>query len=262
MKLQGKTALVTGASSGIGKSFAYLLASKGMNLVLVARSLDKLEAIGKDIESKHQVVVKAYKQDLSLPNAAKALYEQVKEGNQGIDLLINNAGFGKWGAFNEFSMEDYQSMIHLNVTSLTELCYLFLPDLRKKSEAGIINVGSTASLLPVPFSSVYGATKSFVLYFTEGLVGELSDTNVKVSCLCPAATATNFNHVASNATVANDDSMKSPDAVAKEGLDGFLAGKHYTVTGRKSVILLTRLLSRKRVLMMVAAAWKKRIASN
>jgi short-subunit dehydrogenase len=261
MNLSGKTVLVTGASSGIGESFAYLLATKGANLVLVARTKSKLDDIAKNIEEKHQVKVAVYQKDLGVPNASQELYDQIQKDQVEVDILINNAGFGKWGKFEEFCLEQYHNMIQLNITALTELCYLFLEDFKKRPAAGIINVGSTASFIPVPYSSVYAATKSYVLFFTEGLVGELADTNITVSCLCPGGTASNFATVADSSGKADvsDTKMMSPDEVAKMGLDAFLAKKHYVITGRKTQITLFKFLSRKRVITMVADFWKKRL---
>lgn len=263
MQLNGKTALVTGASSGIGKSFAHLLAGQGTDVILVARSQDKLTAIAVDIQNRYGISATVIQQDLGKPGAAKELFDQVQAQGLDVDLLINNAGFGKWGGFNQFSLEEYQQMIQLNITALTELCYLFLPLMKDKSEAGIINVGSTASLIPVPYSAVYAATKSYVLFLSEGLVGELEGSSVKVHCLCPAGTDTNFANVASDGReqeVSSD--MKTPDEVAKEGLAAFLADKHYVVTGRKFSIWMTRFLSRRRVVAMVANMWRKRLAGQ
>ena len=261
MNLNGKTALVTGASSGIGEAFTYLLASKGAHVVLVARTEAKLQTIAEDIQSKYQVNASIYAKDLSAVNASQELYDQLKADEVAIDLLINNAGFGKWGQFESFSLEEYSRMIQLNVTALMELCYLFLEDFKQKPEAGIINVGSTASFIPVPFSSVYAATKSFVLNFTEGLVGELSSTNVIVSCLCPGGTASNFANVADahNTAAAAADDLKSSEEVAKLGLDAFLAKKHYVVTGRRTQLQIMKFLPRKRVINMIADYWRKRL---
>lgn len=261
MELTGKTILITGASSGIGKSFAYLFASKGSNVVLIARSKDKLDKIAQDIQQKHGVAALAYQKDLGAAQASQELYDQLKSDQVDVDILVNNAGFGKWGRFEGFSMADYQGMIQLNITALMELCYLFIEDFKEKPAAGIINVGSTASFIPVPYSSVYAATKAFVLSFTEGLVGEFDDTTVRISCLCPSGTASNFNVVANSNKHADNstDALMSSDEVALMGLEAFLANKHYVVTGRKSSIFLARILSRKRILTMVANYWKKRL---
>ncbi|MEL6717151.1 MAG: SDR family oxidoreductase [Bacteroidota bacterium] len=262
MKLKNKTILITGASSGIGKSFAYLLASKGANLVLVARTKSKLEQIAEEIEARYQVRTFTISKDLSRAKSAKSLYDELKTETIDIDLLINNAGFGKWGKFEAFDMEEYEQMIQLNVTSLTELCYYFLDDLKQKSEAGIINVGSTASFIPIPYSAVYGASKSYVLSLTEALVGELASTNVMVSCLCPSGTKSNFSAVA-NSNNTNDystEELMSSDEVAQIGLDAFLAQKHYVVTGRKTQLWLMKFLPRKKVIDIIGNYWKKRLS--
>lgn len=261
MELKGKTVLITGASSGIGKSFAYLFASKGSNVVLVARSVAKLNDIAEDIRERHKVTALAYPKDLSQQGASEELYEQLKSDGVDTDILINNAGFGKWGRFEDFSLADYSSMVQLNIHALMELSYFFIEDFKQKGEAGIINVGSTASLLPVPYSSVYAATKAFALSFTEGLVGEYRSTNISITCLCPSGTESNFNAVA-NFNKHPDNStaeLMSSDKVASLGLEAFLKGKHYVVTGRKTSIFLARILSRKRILTMVGDYWKKRL---
>lgn len=262
MNLKGKSVLITGASSGIGESFAYLLAEKGSHLILVARSLDKMQAIATEIRAKHQVDVHVYAKDLSVPHSSQELYDQLKADQVKVDILINNAGFGKWGRFESFSMQENASMVQLNITALMELCYLFVDDFKAKPEAGIINVGSTASFLPVPFSAVYGATKTFVLNFTEALVGELDQTNIRISCLCPSGTASNFAAVAStnSEAAAPSEELMSSDEVAKLGLDAFLANKHYVVTGRKSSIFMTKILSRKKIIDMVGSYWRKRLS--
>lgn len=261
MKLNNKNVLITGASSGIGKSFAYLLASKGANLVLVARSKSKMDEIAKEAEDKYQVKAHVLQKDLSKPESAKSLYDEIKAKQINIDLLINNAGFGKWGRFESFLVKEYQEMIQLNITSLTELCYYFIEDFKEKEESGIINVGSTASFLPIPYSGVYGATKSYVLSFTEALVGELENTSINVFCLCPGGTESNFNRVAnSNNTVDNSTTeLMSSDEVAKIGLEAFLAKKHYVITGRQMQIKLFKFLSRMRVIKLIANYWKKRL---
>ncbi|HCX23809.1 MAG: hypothetical protein CMB80_11265 [Flammeovirgaceae bacterium] len=264
MNLTNKTALITGASSGIGKSFAYLLAAKGANLVLVARSKDQLETISNELESEYGIMTHVLSSDLGQPNAGQNLYTEIKKQNISVDLLINNAGFGKWGRFEDFTLDEYSNMMQLNMFSLTELCYLFLEDFKQKQEAGIINVGSTASFMPIPFSAVYAATKSYVLSLSESLTGELAGTNIQITCLCPSGTESNFNKVANS----NNDKdiatnkLMSSDEVAQQGLDAFLAKKHYVITGRTGQISLLKFLPRKKVITMVANYWKKRLGYN
>lgn len=261
MNLKNKNILITGASSGIGKSFAGLLAEKGANLVLVARNKSALEEIADTLQQKYKVKVQIIQKDLSVPHAAMELYDAVKSQSLNIDILINNAGFGKWGKFETFTQQEYEEMIQLNITSLTELCYYFIPGFLQKNEAGIINVGSTASFMPIPYSAVYGATKSYVLSFTEALVGELSGSGITVTCLCPGGTESNFSAVANanNNNNLNNEPLMSSDEVARLGLEAFLAKKHYVITGRKMQIRFLRLLSRKKVIDTVASFWKKRL---
>ncbi|MEL6538840.1 MAG: SDR family oxidoreductase [Bacteroidota bacterium] len=259
MNFTNKTVLITGASSGIGKSFAYLLAAQGAHLILVARTLNVLEEIAEDIRSKHQREVHIIRKDLSAVGSAAELYQEVQGRSLTVDVLINNAGFGKWGKFEDFPWDDYQRMIQLNTTSLVELCYLFLDQLKAQPEAGIINVGSTASFIPIPYSGVYGATKGFVLSFSEAMTGELAGTKITVSCLCPGGTESNFSKVADpsqSADLSNTNYLSS-DEVAQIGIDAFEAKKHYVITGRKSQLTLMKFMSRKRIVAMVASYWRK-----
>ena len=168
---KGKLALVTGASTGIGYAIAKELAKRGANLIIsaTARSEEKLHELSseiKDLGSECHIFL----EDLSRLNSGRSLYDQIKLKNLHVDLLINNAGYGRWGIFHEVEMDDYADMIQLNVTSLSELSHLFIPDMISKGEGGVINVGSVASLTPVPYSSVYAATKAYVLSLSEGSV--------------------------------------------------------------------------------------------
>ena len=165
---KGKLALVTGASTGIGYAIAKELAKRGANLIIsaTARSEDKLHKLSseiKDIGSECHIFL----EDLSRSNSGRSLYDQIKLQNLHVDLLVNNAGYGRWGTFHEVGMDDYADMIQLNITSLSELSHLFIPDMISKGEGGIINVGSVASLTPVPYSSVYAASKAYVLSLSE-----------------------------------------------------------------------------------------------
>ena len=193
---QGKTALITGASSGIGLAFAEALAARGLHLLLVARSEDKLRELATRLTKAHPIKVEVLVADLEQPGAAQKVFDAATKTGS-VDLLINNAGFGKWGEFLDFDRETYASMVQLNVTALTELTHLFLPHLLSNKGLGVINVGSTASLVPVPYAGVYAATKAYVLSLTEALYGEYASKGLHFMTLCPGGTATNF------ATVAN-----------------------------------------------------------
>ncbi|WP_372371139.1 SDR family NAD(P)-dependent oxidoreductase [Candidatus Uabimicrobium sp. HlEnr_7] len=262
-QLAGKTALVTGASSGIGLALAKSLAARKMNLIITARSENKLNEIATELQ-KSGVNVDVFSSDLSERGAAENLFKQVSEASLHVDLLINNAGFGKWGELLEINREEYQQMLQLNINALTELCHLFIPDMLSRKEGGIINVGSTASFVPIPFAAVYSASKAYVLSFTEALQGEYGDRGLSVMTLCPGGTNSNFAAVANpnlKQIFANKD---TPEFVAEMGLEAFLKGKLYVITGKgnKKVALLPRILSRQKVLEIVGASWKKTIGKS
>jgi short-subunit dehydrogenase len=186
-----KTIVVTGGSLGIGAEFASQLAARGANLVLVARDVKRLDAQAKELTAQHHVRVDTIAIDLTEAGAAQQVFNRVTALGHDVDMLINNAGFAKHGAFTEASLETQRGQVTLNVTALVELTYLFLPMLERR-QGGIINVASTAAFQPVPFMAVYGATKAFVLSFSEALWGEYRNRGVKVLALCPGATDTPF----------------------------------------------------------------------
>jgi short-subunit dehydrogenase len=185
-------ALITGASAGIGKEFARLYASRGYTLILVARRADALTALSSELSTQFGVVSHVVAADLSDPAVPEKLFAKVHELNLSVDVLVNNAGFGYLGRFAEVPADRLLSMINVNVSSLVHLSRLFLPEMISRGSGGILNVGSTAGFVPGPLMSVYYATKAFVLSFSEALWNELSGTGVKVSCLCPGATITEF----------------------------------------------------------------------
>jgi short-subunit dehydrogenase len=257
---QSKTVLITGASSGIGEAFSNQFAEAGANLVLVARSEDVLQNLSKTLQEKFSIQCHVIALDLSKENAAKELFDRTNSLNLEIDILVNNAGFGKIGDFEEYDLETYHSLLHLNINTLTELCWLYLPSMKKKNSGGIINVASTASFLPIPYSAVYSASKSYVLHFSESLFGELLETKVTVTCLCPSRTKTNFAKVA-NSKFPNYES-KSYDTAensAKVGIDAFLKGKNTVISGPQKLLvsLLPRIFSRSRVIKLASKEFKK-----
>ena len=259
-QLKGKTALVTGASSGIGLALARSLARRGTHLVITARSENKLNDLAAELQ-KLGVSVHVFVSDLSQKGAAARLFEQVEKAGLQIDLLINNAGFGQWGDFLEVSRETYEEMLQLNINALTELCHLFIPGMLKRGEGGIINVGSTASFIPVPFAAVYSATKAYVLMFTEALQGEYAERGISCMTLCPGGTASNFSTIANPGQTLKTTGFKdSPESVAETGLEAFISGKLYVITGANKIVgILPRLLSRKQALKIVTNTWKKSI---
>ncbi len=235
--MNGKYALITGASSGIGKELAKVHASKGGNLVLVARRKEKLEELKTQLEKEFAVTVHLIVKDLSIPTAADEVFDEVKKMGIEIEYLINNAGFGAQGFFHEIPLEKQIDMINLNITALVKLTYLFLPEMLERNSGRILNVSSSASLPPGgPMQSVYFATKAFVTSFTYGLIGELMGTNVTATMLLPGATKTEFSDVAN---LNNTDLFKNVkftgETVAKDGYDAMLKGKYAQLTAIKAV---------------------------
>jgi hypothetical protein len=184
-------ALITGASAGLGVEFARQLSKRGHRLVLAARRKDRLEALAKELGDARVVTI-----DLSKPNAAAKLLADIDAAGERVDLLVNNAGFGLIGRFSELDAKRERQMIDLNIGVLMELCRGVAPQMIARKSGGIINVASTAAFQPGPNMAVYFATKAFVLSFTEALHEELKPHGVKVSCLCPGPTRTEFGEVA------------------------------------------------------------------
>ena len=196
MEYKGQRALVTGASAGIGAVFARELAKRGADLVLVARSEQKLAALADELSSSYGVTADVATADLAKPSAAAALAESLRARDLQIDILVNNAGFGLFATVHEGDPVVLADMVRLNVEALVGLTREFLPGMVERDRGAIINVGSTAGFQPVPYMAVYGATKAFVVSFTEALWAETRSTGVRVTALCPGATDTEFFDVA------------------------------------------------------------------
>lgn len=226
-----KVALITGASSGIGREFAKIHATKGGDMVIVARSQGKLEELKKELETQYQSKVMIVVKDLSQPHAAQEIYDELKQAQVQVDYLINNAGFGGHGKFHERPWESDLTMINLNIIALTALTRLFLPDMVKRNQGKILNVSSTASLMAGPLQAVYFATKAYVTSFSNALAEELHDTNITVTALLPGATATGF---AETSGMDKTDLFKNTftaDLVAVEGYQAMLDGKLDIISG-------------------------------
>ncbi|PRX57174.1 SDR family NAD(P)-dependent oxidoreductase [Flagellimonas meridianipacifica] len=226
-----KVALITGASSGIGKELAYCHAKTGADLVLVARSEDKLEMLKSELESQEQVEVKIIAKDLTLPNSPEEIHDELSEAGIQVDYLINNAGFGGHGKFHERPWEKDLAMINLNITALTALTRLYLPEMVKRNSGKILNVSSTASFMPGPLQAVYFATKAYVTYFSNALAEELHDTEVTVTNLMPGATETEFARTSGMDKTNLFDKPVSAKSVAKDGYKGMLEGKMDVISG-------------------------------
>lgn len=184
--------LITGASGGIGEEFARRLARDEHNLVLVARSADRLNALADELARAHGIQAHAVPLDLTDERAPRILFDETTRRGLDINLLINNAGFGSLGEFTKFDPARDEEMIRLNITALVTLTHLYIRPMRARGSGAIINVASTAAFQPVPFMATYAATKAFVLSFSEALAEENRTTGVRVMALCPGATDTNF----------------------------------------------------------------------
>jgi uncharacterized protein len=257
----GKFALVTGASMGIGYELAKQHAKNGDNLVLVARSADKLQAIAQEFQKTYNITVEVIATDLSKPNVAQEVYDTIKQRNITIEYLVNNAGFGDFGFFTETDWVKEKQMIDLNITTLTHFCKLFVKDMTARHSGKILNVASTAAFQPGPTMAVYYATKAFVLHFSEAIGDEMADKGVTVTALCPGATESGFQAAAqmeesrlvkgrklpTSAEVAEYGykAMMRGKAVAIHGVVNYLLANSVRFTPRALVVKLTRLIQNK-----------------
>lgn len=224
--------LITGASSGIGFEMAKQLAEKKHNLILVARNQDKLETLQTELKNQFKIDVVCFPFDLSKPNAAQDLYSEVKKHHYLVTGLINNAGLGDYGNFIEMPLKNDEEMISVNINALVGLSKLFGADMVKAGKGRIMNVASLLSFLPFPYYSVYSATKSFVLAFTETIAAEMQGTGVVVTALCPGTVETPFQTEAMRKTNAMSANKPMPaDVVAKAGVDLFINGNGKKIVG-------------------------------
>lgn len=226
-----KTALITGASSGIGKALAILHAKRGGDLIIIARREDKLKALQEQILKTYKTKVIVLVKDLTKEETVQEIYDYLEKEHITIDYLINNAGFGGHGQFHERAWEDDLAMIQLNIVALTALTRKFLPSLIKRNQARILNVSSTASLMPGPLQAVYFATKAYVTSFSNALTEELKDTGVTVTNLMPGATDTGFAQTSGMDKTALFDKTFTAQEVALAGYEGMVAGKMDIIAG-------------------------------
>lgn len=235
--LHGKTALVTGASSGLGADFARVLAAHGCNLIFVARRAERLQRLRQEILARHPVTMQIIAMDLSPPDAAQALYDQVCRLGMTVDVLINNAGFGIYGDFLDVPWPREREMLALDILTLTHLTKLFVKEMVKRQFGYVLLVASVTAYQPTPGYATYGAAKSFVVNFGEALNYELRGTNVKVCVLSPGITATEFLQVTGqNTTLYERVMMMRSDTVARIGIDGMLRGKPSVVPGWRNAV--------------------------
>lgn len=254
-------ALITGASDGIGFELAHLHAARGGNLIVVARNTAKLEALKHSLEKQYGVSVYVITQDLSLPNAATLLYNTVSSQGYKVDMLINNAGFGDFGSFSETSADKEEKMIQLNITTLTQLCKLFINDMKLRGAGRIMNVASTGAFQPAPFMAVYCATKAYVLSFTEAVNNELKGTGISMTALCPGPTTTGFEQAASmgESKLFKGPQVASAQSVAQYGYKAMMNRKTVAVHGwmNRLMVFSVRLVPRAMVVNIARMILKK-----
>src|SRR5882762_9183150 len=222
-----KTALITGASFGIGYELAGVFAREGYNLVLVARSADKLRQLAAELEKAHGTRSLILASDLSAPGAAAYVHDQTTRADITVDVLINNAGFGQFGLFAENDLEECLQQIQLNITTLTHLTRLYIPEMLERKRGRILNVASTAAFQAGPLMAVYYATKAYVLHFSEAIANELQGTGVTVTALCPGPTISGFQERGKMEDSGLVKGKKVMDArtVAEIGYRGLMAGQ-------------------------------------
>jgi short-subunit dehydrogenase len=239
---KNQTALITGASVGIGRELAKLFAKDGYNLVLVARNGARLSQFADELQRQFGVSAKTVAMDLASATAPQSLFDQLARENTAIDILVNNAGYGKMGTFADVPLEESLGQIQLNINALTHLTKLFLGPMIERKSGRILNVASTAGFQPGPLMGVYYATKAYVISFSEALANELSGSGVTVTCLCPGATDTEFQKRAGT-----EDSLlfklrpMSAKTVAQDGYRGLMKGKPLVISGLKNWLLMESL---------------------
>lgn len=230
MEKMKNVALITGASSGIGKELAIIHASKKRDLVLVARREEELNTLKKELVNSYGVKVMIIPMDLMAPHSAKKVFDLLKEKEIEVEYLINNAGLGGYGNFHERDLKKELDMIQLNITSLTELTHLILPEMVKRKSGKILNTASSAGFLPGPLQSVYYATKAYVVSFSQGIAQEVVNTGVTVSALCPGPVKTEFEKAAGMEGSGLFEKSATAISTAQKGYKAMEKGKLIIIT--------------------------------
>jgi len=252
------TALITGASGGIGAAFAAELAKRQHNLILVARSEAKLQQLAAQLQQEFNILVEIIVQDLTAPGATTAVFDAVAQKGWTVDLLVNNAGFGDYGAFADRPLAKQVGILQLNIVALVELSHLFLLGMRDRRSGSIINVGSIAGFQPMPYLSIYAATKAFVLSFSEALWAENKSYGVRVLALCPGPTESDFFKVAEfpkSLASSSGQKLVPADEVVRDALKALDKNESNVVTGgfpNQIIVNMPRLMPRKLLVNSVA----------
>jgi hypothetical protein len=256
---RGKWAVVTGASAGIGKALAAQLAAGGANLVLTARRLDRLEQLAAALRAQHAIRAEVCQADLSLPAAPQAILDFCKERGIAADILVNNAGFGAYGEVGRADLARLLDMVQVNCSAVVALTRLFLPAMIEKRRGYVLIVASTAAFQAIPYTATYAATKGFDLLFAEALAEEVRPYGVRVCCLCPGPTESEFREVAGQ-----PGRMwrwqETSEKVARLGLQGLAAGKSCVISGFANTlgVAAQRLAPRKFVTRAAARLFRPR----
>jgi uncharacterized protein len=227
---KGKWALVTGASAGIGQAIADELAKGGTNLVLTARRKDRLRALAQELSAKHGIQAEIFVADLTQPAAPETIFQFIREKDLAIDLLVNNAGFGQYGALHTTETGRLLQMVQVNCAAVLHLTRLFVPAMVARRSGDVLIVASTAAFQAVPYISTYAATKVFDLYLAEGLAEELQPHGIRVCALCPGTTTSEFHQIAGH-PAHSKGREQSAETVARNGLKALAAGKSYVISG-------------------------------
>lgn len=256
-----QTALITGASRGIGYKLTKLFASDGYDVVLVARSHDRLERIGAELEDAHNITATVIAKDLSVPGAAEELYDAITGEDIHVDTLVNNTGVGRYGRFCETDVERDRELLQLNLVTVTELTKLFARPMCERGDGQILNVSSLAGAYPIPKAAIYAATKKYVLSFSVALANELAEDGVTVSALCPRETDTAILEKGGvQESALSEKNLLDPAAVAQSGYTGLQKGQTVVVPGgfkEKLLHHLPRVLSKPRAAATAREYWEQ-----
>ncbi len=239
MNTKDQTALITGASAGIGRELAKLFARDHYNLILVARDGSRLAQFADELQRQFGVSARSLPLDLTAASAPQVIFDQLARESISVDVLVNNAGYGKLGAFAEVPLEESLGQIQLNITALTHVTKLLLGPMLARKSGKILNVASTAGFQPGPLMAVYYATKAYVISFSEAVANELKGTGVTVTCLCPGVTDTEFQKRAGTEQTRLFRQMRPMDAktVARDGYRGLMKGKPLVISGFRNWLL-------------------------